>query len=429
MTDPKPITSATDRVQAFWEMQQAKGNTFKALGEGCYRFYVPHLRAALEVDYLRRDGGQLKGEILVRCEMSGARAIDGVLTVTDLNLSSTRTRSAFAKDLVGLSRFKDGEEEWRAVVEEFALRILSAERNGTPAVLLADVLPPTAERLLYVDGLPLLKDHPMILFGDGGTGKSLLALHFAGRLALKGHKVGLFDWELDAGEHRLRLGQLFPNPLPRIIYARCSHPLCREVERLRRIVKDADLEYIIMDSIGFACDGPPEAAEQAMRYFQALRTLGRLGSLHIAHVKSGFEGADLRPFGSIYWHNGARSTWNVKLASPDSDQPGLQLALHHRKSNTTGRMRSVGFEMRFHADSINVEQLDLREVPELASQLPIAERVRAALKSGIRTRKELLEDLDGVKDASLSRILRREKQAGRVLEFPGDKFGLTEKLL
>jgi AAA domain len=425
----EPVGPPGDRVEALWATQRASGPAFKALGEGSYRFFLPAVRSSLEVDFLRRDGGQLKGEVLVRCELAGSRSIDGILTVSDVNLSSIRTRASFAKDLEALARTKPTECDWRAVVEEFSLRVLAAERNGEPALWLADVMPPASDRLLYVDGFPLLERHPLILFGDGGTGKSLLALYFAGHLAQKGRRVGLFDWELDAAEHRLRLGHLFPSaPLPRIRYVRCSHPLCREAERLRRVVKEADLDYIVFDSVGYACDGPPEAAEQAMRYFQSLRTLGQVGSLHIAHVRGSVEGGDLRPFGSVFWNNSARATWNIKPAAREADESRLQVALHHRKYNTSGRMRSVGFEVTFEPGRTSISSLELGRVPDLAAQLGLGERVRLALKGGPLDRAQLRAELEDVKDNRFRSIISKEKKAGRVLEFPEGRFSLHESL-
>src|SRR6185369_10696077 len=108
--------------------------------------------------------------------------------------------------------------------------------------------------------------------------------------------------------------------------------LVYEVDRLTRIVRDRHIDYAVFDSVAFASDGPPEAAEVAGRYFRAVRQIG-CGSLHIAHISKA-ENGDQKPFGSAFWHNGARSTWFAKRANEEtSGTEPLNLGLFHRKSN------------------------------------------------------------------------------------------------
>ena len=183
--------------------------------------------------------------------------------------------------------------------------------------------------MIEVDGLALPKHHPSILFGDGGTGKSYLALYLAGRMAEKGVSVMLADWELCGDDHRDRLERLFPDGMPRILYARCEKPLDFEADRLRRVVKENGIQFSVFDSIAFASDGPPEAAEVAGRYFRAVRQIGG-GSLHVAHVTNG-ENADKKPFGSAFWSNGARATWYVKQDEASAGSDALQIGLFNRK--------------------------------------------------------------------------------------------------
>jgi hypothetical protein len=143
--------------------------------------------------------------------------------------------------------------------------------------------------MIEVAGLAFPKRHPSILFGDGVTCKSYFALYLAGRIAEMGHSAALFDWELCPDDHRDRLERLFPDGMPRILYARCERPLVFETDRLRRIVRENGVQFSVFDSIAFACDGPPESAETAGRYFRSVRQIGG-GSLHLAHVTKG-EGA------------------------------------------------------------------------------------------------------------------------------------------
>ena len=105
--------------------------------------------------------------------------------------------------------------------------------------------------------------------------------------------------------------------MPGLFYVRCERPLTEEADRLRRIIREERIDFGIFDSVAFACDGPPEAAETASAYFRALRSL-RIGSLNLAHITKS-ESGDQRPFGSIFWHNHARATWFIKRATDTPD--------------------------------------------------------------------------------------------------------------
>ncbi|KAB2969563.1 MAG: AAA family ATPase [Thermoanaerobaculia bacterium] len=395
---------------------------FDVVDEGRYRLTVPGA-VVFELDYIRREAAQLKGELLVRSELPGAQTFDGLLSVSDLNLSSARTRQAHAKYLAERAR-TDG-LDFAGLLEEFAQRVLAAERQGQPAVILSEIPRPAPDEALEVDGLPLLARHPMIVFGDGGTAKSMLALYLAGRLAQRGKNVGFFDWELAAEDHRDRLERLFPERMPVILYARCSRPLVYEADRLRRFVRDHQLDFAIFDSVAFACDGPPEAAEVAGRYFQTLRQFGPLGSLHVAHVSKALEGADQRPFGSAFWHNGARATWNVKIAETSPDEATLSIALHHRKSNLSGKRASIGFELSFEAERTHVRRIDPGDVPDLAAGLTVRQRMAKALRGGALTAGALAEEIDADPE-TVRRTVRRYRREFVVLD--GGRLSLLETM-
>lgn len=400
---------------------------FESPSEGRYRFTVPRLGLTFELDYIRREESQLKGELLVRCTLAGARTSNAdVLSVSDLNLSSARTRQSHAKYLAERSRAKD--VDFDGLLEEFAQRVLVAERQGAPAVLLHELPRPTPDETFEVDGFPLLARHPMILFGDGGTAKSYLALYLAGRLADRKKRVGLFDWELAGEDHRDRLERLFGPAMPTIHYARCSRPLYYEADRIRRVVRDNRLDYLILDSVAFACDGAPEAAEVAGRYFQAVRSFGPIGSLHVAHVNKS-EDADRKPFGSAFWFNGCRALWNVKVAERAPGDSTLAIALHDRKQNLGGKRPSVGFEFRFEGDQTEVRRVDPARNPELAVGLQIGQRIQELLRAGAMTKDQIAAELEDVKPDTIRRTLNLAVKAGKLLRMPGpeSRYGLPQR--
>ena len=149
-------------------------------------------------------------------------------------------------------------------------------------------------------------------------------------------RVALFDWELTGEDHRDRLERLFGGDMPQILYARCEPPLVYEKDRLKADRRRLCIQYAVYGSVAFAADGPPEAAEVASRYLSSVRQIG-CGSLHIAHISKA-ESADQKPFGSIFWHNGSRSTWDARAVRGSNDDSVLRLGLLHCKTNLSRRV-------------------------------------------------------------------------------------------
>jgi hypothetical protein len=397
--------------------------TFTAPADDRYRLAIPEVGVTLEVDRLRRDHHELLGELSVWCSLPGARTVNGNLSIADFNLSSARARQDRAK-LLG-TRCGAKELDWNAIVEEFCQRVLQADRAGQPAVDLRSLdRPDVHDDVIEVMGLGVPKRHPSIVFGDGGSCKSYLGLWFAGHIAEKGASVAYFDWELAGDDHRDRLERLFPDGMPRILYARCERPLVYEVDRLRRIVRDNGVEYAVFDSVAFACDGPPEAAEIAGRYFRAVRQIGG-GSLHVAHVSKG-ENADQKPFGSAFWHNGARSTWYVKQDEATVGTDTLRIGLFNRKSNL-GRVRpALGYSISFGDETTTFRRTDVASSPDLAGKLTLQQRMAYLLRGGSLSMKQIAQELEAKFD-TVERTIYRNKHRFIVLE--GGNIGLLENRL
>ncbi len=425
MANVVPIETLVEREVARASSARAKDSMpreFVAAGEDRYTFSIRELGLHLEVDRLRRERGELIGELSARCELPGARTVRGdSLSIADLNLSSARARTDRAKLLA--SRANIPNCDWTGILEDFCQRVLDADRVGQPAVDLRELARPSEDEAFNVFGLVLPRQHPTILFGDGGTGKSYIALYAAGRMAEAGLSVALFDWELGGDDHRERLERLFPDGMPRVLYARCDKPLVHEVDRLRRIVRDNCVDYAVFDSVAFAADGPPEAAEVAGRYFRAVRQVG-CGSLHVAHVSKA-QDADKKPFGSAFWHNGARSTWYAKLADESAGTEYLRLGLFHRKSNL-GRLRGpVGLAIEFSESRTLIQRVDIADSPELAGQLSVRQRMAMLLRRGSMTAEDIAGSIDADVD-TVRRTARRYKDLFVIVD--NGRLGLLEKV-
>ena len=379
--------------------------------DGCYTLSLPGI--VLEVDRLRRDRGTLSGELIVRCTLPGARPIDerGTISAAEFSLSGQRARQERASVLAKRS----GAEavDWYGLLEELCLRVIQAERTGEPGVYLRDVPPPAAERVIeIIPGFPLLLDDPQIWFADGGSLKSLFALYTGGKLEAHGIRAAFFDWEWTASQHRGRFEHLFGPEMPGLLYVRCERPLTEEADRLRRIIHEARIDFGIFDSVAFACDGPPEAAETASAYFRALRSL-RIGSLNLAHITKG-ENGDQRPFGSIFWHNHARATWFIKRASDTPDTRSVDVALFNRKANTGAARPVLGLEVVFDSGRIEIHRKDAALMEDFKSKLPTWHRMIALLRDGPQTQATIASELEVTGEAIRKAVARAKNTFTRV---------------
>lgn len=380
---------------------------FDIAGENGYQLIYPDFGLTFDISRLRRDRSELVGELAVMTTMTGARTFEGVLSIANFNLSSMTARRDRAKYLA--ERAQALELDWAGALEELCQRVLKAEQTGTPVVPLSSLAKPGVMEEFTVAGIPLLQRHPVLWFGDGGSAKSYLALYVAAELARRGIPVLYADWEFSGEDHRERFERLCGPDMPvTLSYTRCQAPLTEEVGRLRGWVLKAGIKYVVCDSVAFAANGPPESAETASTYYRAVRALG-VGSLHIAHVTKGLEEGDQKPFGSVFWHNGARATWYLKRANTQDDGDIVEVALYNRKANI-GRLRpALGLRVSFDPVRTIITPFDVSENAELGAKEPLWKRMKTALKHGAKTTAELAEDL-GVKPDAIRTTMKRFDQ-------------------
>ena len=274
-----------------------------------FREHGVHLR----LERLAWEHGRLKGELAVHSLAPDNATVGAAWSTTELTLADARSIRDQANFLAEC-RPELTRTAWSKMLNEISQHGLRTQRAGAEAIDLATHAPSLEETQSWdVDGFTLLRQHPVLLFGDGGCGKSYLALWIAGQLAQQGVPVGWFDWEMSADDHAARLALLFPDGKPSVQYVRCDQPLVGAVDQLRRVIETHQLQFVVFDSVAYASDGHTDSAEVAMAYFRSVRQLGPIGSLHIAHITK--NGDKNKPIGSNFWHNSARGTWNVERKS------------------------------------------------------------------------------------------------------------------
>ena len=401
--DPETVIAPTVEAVDMLTAEQV----FSRLGEDAYSLDYPTLGVTFLVSHLHRDRDDLKCELTVNTPLPPARTVNGTLLWTATNLSAARTRAGLAKGLA--ARSGEPKWDWLSGLEILSVRVARAEAEGSSEIKpLADYDLPTDDPAWTISGLPILKSHPTILFGDGGAAKSYLALWIAGMIARDSSKVLFADWEYEPGAHRDRLQRLFGAGMPRerLHYVRCSQPLANEVGRLQKHILEHGIGFIVVDSIAFALNGPPESAEIAAAFFRSLRTLN-VGSLSLAHQTKGGDNSDKTVFGSAFYNNGARSVWHVRRNDNEgADSSTVELALSHRKSNTGQRLSTRGVKLDFAGTTTTVEPFDLAGSADLATTLPIWQRVKAIVSHTPMTIPQLASELEA-NPQSISRIVRR----------------------
>lgn len=379
----------------------------------------PH-QIQLEFDLLSTDrrSGETSGELTI---YTTGLADTRLLHRTRINLLSTMSQERLAKYLT--ARTKHLGLPWDELLAEACQNVLSLYRAGEPAILLRDAPDVPGAGVQLVPPV-LVEDGATFLFGDGGVGKSQLALALAASLHTGRplvadlepstcKRVAFLDWEWTAPVHRRRLARLWPleEELPDLVYVPMRLPLREEHDRLRRIVRDQGIEYLVLDSVALAAGGEPESAEVAISFFAALRAIG-LPSLCVAHVTNAAAktSAD-RPFGSAFWHNSARATWYVKRG--DASSAGrLLVGLYNRKANDAPLAPPMGLAISSEDDQTTISRADVRDEPDLNAERPM----RLRLADELRTGPALVPDLAAALDADADTV-RRTLNRGKARQF------------
>jgi AAA domain/DnaB-like helicase N terminal domain len=368
----------------------------------------------------------VEGELTIR--RGGHRLHSGAL-----NLSSGTARAALVRTL----REAAPSAEWRSRLEETCARLTAAAREGEPIVELSGEAPLVTPDLVY----PLLLDgQTTLLFADGDSGKSLLSVALAvavasgrtlpgGLRARRQAPVLVLDWEGDreSWDGRLRalcagLGMDVPEG---IHYRRMTNALADDVAVLSAEAARLRVGLVIIDSLAPACGPEPEGADAVVRTLTALRLFALAARLVLAHVSKADadrrEGA--KPFGSVFAWNLPRSVWEIRR-DPDPAEPGLTMALHHRKNNTGPKHAPLGLRFAFGPDTITPYPVNLAETPQLTRGVSLSWRIRTALGShGRLSTAALAENLDADPE-TVARTLRRLRHEGKVDLNGGGTWGL-----
>ena len=390
-------------------------------------FEWPQYGVGLSFGHLREASEGVHGEIVV------TSSVLGEIHWARINLASTPAREGLVKKL---EKALPG-APWRPMLDKACRLAAITLRVGEPLVPL---VPQLAGATRHLVGKLLLAGETNVLFGDGGSGKSLLALALAVSVATRidlpaglrpsGPAPVLYlDYESCLEEHQDRLAGLLAGlgreSAPGIFYRPMARALADDTATLRAEISRHNIGFIIVDSYGPACGAEPETADPAIRIMNALRSFAPATRLVIAHVSKAnaeHRSGPSRPYGSVYVTNLARSVWEVRR-SEDYDAADLNLGLFHRKVNRGRLLPPLGFRLTFDQGAIYLGSQDLQHQPDLLARASLAFRLQKALAGGARSVEDLVEDTGAGKD-TVTRTLRRLRSGGKVITVEPDRWGL-----
>jgi hypothetical protein len=373
-----------------------------------YVLRVPELAIEIAVDRLSRTRGELHGELSVTCGLPGTRSADGHLHSARFSLSGGTTRSSLAKVLT--KRANTDDVDWEDLLEDFCRRVMVAEREGDPIELVGALPVPVGESYRVDPLLPL--DQVTILYGDGGTGKSTLAVGLAvsvqegvallDRWIPRRAPILYLDWEAGRASINRRVrGVAMGANIPRVVtidYLNCRRrgALYSFAEDVARIVDQRGYGLVVVDSIGMAAGTAGEgtdANESAIRLFSAFGFIGTtiLAIDHVNRADADTASRRSRPYGSIYKSNLARATFELRRTKTAG---GSVLGLYHTKANDSELLAPQPISVAYgDQGEITYERLDNMPVA-LTSSLSLLDRITALLDREHLSSDNIADELD-----------------------------------
>jgi AAA domain len=343
-----------------------------------------------------------------------------------LNLMAPRPRA----DLAQMLTSRDEGVPWRVLLDHAVALVIREWRREAMPVL---VVPKLLGTLPFTLGPVLPKDMPVVIYGDGGVGKSLAMAAMAlsvstGQVVLPGTipcgagAVLYCDYEEDETVFGDRIARLMAGagiaqsgPLH---YLEMRRPIQDNVPWLRTQISRLDVRLVVIDSFLPATMGEPESSEAAMGLFRALRALGRVTCAVITHVsKASMLARGTRaPYGSVCVRNAARMAWDVRAVNADEGPTtvGFWLA----KANHLRSLPPLGFSIAVTDASIRFTQASVPKTPDLLTPTSAASQIIAYIREHRLVTNREIAQATGLNEHSVDRTCRRLQDRKMIDQLP-----------
>ena len=305
---------------------------------------------------------------------------------------------------------------------------------GELAPISLSALPEPSPQTTLLNGR-LPEGFPTILYGDGGQGKSYLALALATGIA-SGKGLGgislpkgvslYLDWELSLNEqlrraYRVARGFGLSEPPRDLLYLEPPRSLPHVAGQLKDLIEKNNVSFIVVDSFGPACGTNPEAADEMIRFFAVIRSLHVTTLLldHQSKLQEGQSSTKKTPFGSAYKFNLARSVLHLERVGTASGE--LKVFLRHTKSNLGPLCDDLALRFNFRDNSLQITEADMKSDSDFQNHLTIEEKILQAIERDGEATAEVLGQRTGIPAKTISNTLPKLKKAGKVVETGKDR--------
>ena len=272
---------------------------------------------------------------------------------------------------------------WDDLIDDVCATALINQRTRLRPMIVG-LKEPERERPAYQVWPLLPSRQPTIIFGQGGVGKSWLAVYLCALvdngLTINGLNADVgnslyVDWETDrdtieARAWAVKRGEPEIDDGWGLRYQSAQGPLVDWIDTLAAYVVAEKFDLVVFDSVGLALGGDANDAETVLGFFGALRQL-EATTLLVDHMTKGPDSQERGAFGSVYKRNSARSLWEMR----QSQNGEMTMGLYHRKANNSRLSAPFGLTLEIVEDddytiqSARFSQCDVADDPELAKGL------------------------------------------------------------
>jgi hypothetical protein len=357
----------------------------------------------------------------ITCKLNISSTEQGHMYMGRLNLHSASQKQQFVRDLKGRAEY-----DWQGIVNHIAKLIEDSVDAPEEIVDLAKVKEKKEDPFVVY---PFMRENnPVILYGDGGEGKSTFAIGVGLSIATGKNFIPTFevnhtgnvmylDWEQEAEDvadvmKKMCSGLGVEIPSEKFLYRRMVGSLADHVEAVHRDIIANNVKMIIIDSLVASSGGDVNDSETARILFNSVRGF-KVSAIIITHISKADEG---KPFGSIFFWNYARNVWML-AKSQDTGVHSSVIGLFHRKSNRNMLTQPVGLEVEFSDSEIKYIEADLQEEPDLSVKTTIADQIEGLLKRSNEgmTVRDIAEELEKTEGQIRKELARKSK--GRDVRF------------